>query len=426
MNQCPDEEGRMLLTRWIYDKGILPTGNEKEIMIPGWGFSYALRPYLSSIIGAMFMRVVSLFTISEQALLTASRMTSVLAITCCFYFCLRLGHCLFRRRSSAVLLAMLVCYLPQVMFLGMYQNCDSLSLAAVGAMLTVFVEGNDKKWRFWDCVRLGFAVAAALLSYYSVYGWIFTIAIVCMIAVLSDSTISEKGKVIIRAAATVMGICLICAGWFFIRNAALHDGDFLGLSSEQASREAMRLQGLEIQYNSPMLNGESVLDFFRIHGTLWRRLTMQSFIGVFGYMNIFMGMEWYGIYYAILVTGVIFYLIRIIHIHPTRKEGLLVILMLVSTIIGIVLHFWQSYSRDIQPQGRYIETTIFYLAYMFAAGVDGTEFRIQGVQSADSDMVQKKGWVDVRFDKLGVIVILIWVFLFFKVFFSTMIQMIPK
>ena len=54
--RCPDETARMRLTGWIYEHGSLPTGNEPETLIPGWGFSYALRPYLSAMIGAFFMK----------------------------------------------------------------------------------------------------------------------------------------------------------------------------------------------------------------------------------------------------------------------------------------------------------------------------------------------------------------------------------
>ena len=57
--RCPDETARMTLTSWIYEHHTLPTGNEPETLIPGWGFSYALRPYLSAIIGAVFMTLFS-------------------------------------------------------------------------------------------------------------------------------------------------------------------------------------------------------------------------------------------------------------------------------------------------------------------------------------------------------------------------------
>ncbi len=46
--------------------------------------------------------------------------------------------------------------------------------------------------------------------------------------------------------------------------------------------------------------------------------------------------------------------------------------MLLSSAITVCLHFWQSYARDYQPQGRYIITLILPLAYMFSYGSDKT------------------------------------------------------
>ena len=191
MEQCPDEAGRHLLSNWIVRTGTLPTGNEMETMLmswedvnasvlsiradsefDGWGFSYALRPYLSSIVGAVFERIALCFTDSPRILLAASRMCSVLSVTFCCFFCLRLGHRLFNKQGAAALFAALVCFLPQVQFIGMYQNNDSLSLCAVSMMLYYLIEGFDLGWPVRSCVGLGISFSLGLLAYYSVYGWL--------------------------------------------------------------------------------------------------------------------------------------------------------------------------------------------------------------------------------------------------------------
>ena len=46
----------------------------EEVIISGWGFSYALRPYLASIVGAGFQKLAACFTDSPRILLAASRM----------------------------------------------------------------------------------------------------------------------------------------------------------------------------------------------------------------------------------------------------------------------------------------------------------------------------------------------------------------
>ena len=76
-----------------------------ETVIGGWGFSYVLRPFLASIVGALFQSVLSLFTNNPTILLAASRMCSVLSVSLCCWFCLRLGHRCFSGYYSSFLIA---------------------------------------------------------------------------------------------------------------------------------------------------------------------------------------------------------------------------------------------------------------------------------------------------------------------------------
>ena len=67
VNQCPDEFMRSRLIVWMLEKGTLPTGDELETMAlnppPGvnYGFSFAIRPYLSAMIGALFVKISDAF-----------------------------------------------------------------------------------------------------------------------------------------------------------------------------------------------------------------------------------------------------------------------------------------------------------------------------------------------------------------------------
>lgn len=380
VDQCPDEYSRRLLSDWIFQTGTLPTGNEMETIIfidegETWGFSYALRPYLSSIIGAGCMVVAACFTDSESVLLVASRMASVLSMVAVCFFCLRTGHRLFRRRSSAVLFAAFVCFLPQAAFVGMYQNCDALSLAATAAIVYYLVEGLDTTWSPRSCVGLGIAFSVGLLSYYSIYGWILTAAVFCLVAVARSGDIAHKGRFIAKRAAIVAGICLVLAGWFFIRNALLHQGDFLGLTSEQASRDRLAEQGFEIHpYISARDDGLSVLDFIGQQGSFWLKTSVESFVGMFGYMDIVLPTGVYLVYFAIFLTGIALFARAFARHEIDDREKLLFAMMLVASVITFFLSFWQSYARDFQPQGRYIITIALLLGFLLACGVDRMTF----------------------------------------------------
>ena len=381
VDQCPDESGRLLISTWLFEKGSLPTGSELEtIMVPSngrtWGFSYALRPYLPAIISAFFMKLTSLFTTSTWALLVASRMVSVLSVTATCIFCLQLGHRLFQRRISAIALAVFVCFTPQVVFLGAYHNNDVLSLAAVSAILCCLVRGYDDHWSVKTCICLAVAISFALLSYYSVYGWILMAALFCVTAIALDQTITDKKTLLLKRAALVVGICLILAGWFFVRNALLHGGDFFGMAAEEASREHLQAMGFELfAWNRPSeIPGDTPLDFFLNENCLWLKLTMQSIVGIFGYMDILMPENRYLIYFAILALAAPIYLIAAIHNHPSKRDTLIILTMLIATIITFALSFWASYARDYQPQGRYVITALIFIGYMLAYGLDSLKF----------------------------------------------------
>ncbi len=390
VKQCPDEADRVLLSEWIVRHGTLPTGNELETIsmrwenphapllkiVPlngcdGWGFSYALRPFLSAVIGAFFQKLASFFTSSPRILLAASRMCSVLSVTFCCFFCLRLGHRLFAQRSSSLLFAAFVCFLPQVMFLGMYQNNDSLSLCAVSMMLYYLAEGFDSGWPVKSCVSLALAFSLGLLSYYTIYGWLLMGAAFCIAAVLTDPGIPRKGPFIFRRAALISGICILLTSWFFLRNAALHEGDFLGMASEEASRARMRSLGYRLfDFLCFRDSGMSILDFLRREDFIWLRLTARSFVGVFGYMDTHLPKIHYRLCYAVFAAGVLLYAASLLRHKPSRRDVLLAVTMLSASLLTGVLHFWQSYTRDYQPQGRYVITLVLFLGYMLAYGLD--------------------------------------------------------
>ena len=387
---CPDEVARQSISDWIFETGTLPTGNEMETMLisetgSSYGFSYAVRPFLSAMIAAFFMRIAALFTGSTWVLLVASRMVSVLSLTATCVFCLALGHRLFQRRSSAVVLAVFVCFIPQVAFLGMYQNNDALSLAGVSGMLCCLMKAYDDQWSVASCSCLGIAVSVTLLSYYSAYGWILMSALFCIVAIALDARIADRKRILLKRAILVLGICFALAGWFFIRNALLHNGDFIGLASEEMSRDAFRAQGFDIYEDRRCdIPGNTPILFFLDANCYWIRLTLMSMVGVFGNMDILMPDAQYHVYFAVFVLGGLLYIAAIVRHRPNRRDVLLVLLMLIATGITFALSFWASYTRDFQPQGRYVITAVLFIGYLFAHGLDNLDFGFPAEGATDN------------------------------------------
>ncbi len=434
ISQCPDEPGRRLISDWIIRTGTLPIGDEPDTQLMlwedlnapvltvrddsgynGWGFSYALRPYLSSIVGAAFERIALCFTDSPRVLLAASRMCSVLSVTFCCFFCLRLGHRLFNKQGAAALFAALVCFLPQVQFLGMYQNNDSLSLCAVSMVLYYLIEGFDLGWPVRSCVGLGLSFSLGLLSYYSVYGWLLMGAVFCFLAVLTDPCLPNKGKLLSVRSGLVLGICVLLAGWFFVRNAFLHHGDFLGIVSEKISRAHMQEKGYVLyKYICYRDEGMSITQFLRFRDYEWLRMTIESFIGVFGYMLVYLPKIQYRIYYTVFCGAIILFFVILLHQKAVRRDKLLMLMMLFSSIITVFLHFWQSYARDYQPQGRYVITLILPLAYMLAYSLDKTDAAVPITLPGKRVALHP-----------AAVLTLVWLVLFAWAALGTMVKMLP-
>ena len=417
---CPDEEGRRLISDWIFIRGTLPTGNEPEVIMEQWGFSYAYRPYLVSILSGLFTKLASFLTGSGRILVAASRMPSVLSLTGCCIFCLLLGHRLFQKKWPAILFAVIICFIPQVIFLGMYQNNDILSLFAVSMILYYMAEGFDSKWRVKNCIGLAIGLAVGLLSYYSVYGWLLMSVLFCLAAVFMDPEIQDKRGLILSRTLLVAGICLMLAGGFFIRNAIYRGGDILGIASEHKLRQdpaylaMLEASGKQLYpYTNYQRAGMSVLEFIRFKDFEWLRMTTKSFIGVFGYMIHYLPQYQYGLYYAVFAAGILLFGITRPHRKRSKRNDWLFLLMIVSAGLCFVLHFWSSYARDYQPQGRYVITFAFPLSFMIADAFDHTDIQIGQMNDGKTKKLEP-----------ALMLIVIWILLFMRVCFETMMKML--
>lgn len=365
---CPDEAGRRLLSGYIYTTGRFPVGDEPETIMAGWGFSYALRPYLSSVIGAYCMRFAAVFTQSERILLAMSRMCSVLSITGCVYFLIKTGNMLFKDRLSSLLLAVSICLLPQVVFIGMYQNNDALSLMAVSMEIYYLVRGSRDEWSIRTCTGLAISMAIGMLSYYSIYPWILLGGVFCIISCVRNKDIDNKASFIATRTFLVLAIIFVLSGAFFIRNAMVHNGDFLGIAYEKISREALRAKGAQLYDYSP---GSARFDNFADFIRDWIRFSVESIIGMFGYMDMPLSKLQYDIYIVPVIVLEFWVMIKARFdkdksIHEKRLQRLL----LIGGAAVILLSIYASWYRDYQPQGRYIITAALPFSFAIAYGMD--------------------------------------------------------
>ena len=209
---APDEAMRMLIPEYIVSHHALPNGIEEAVRHPLWGFSYALYPYLTALISAVFMGIAALFNGSAAVLLTAARLTSVLSGTGTLIVVFLIGEELFERRESALLGGIFVGFLPQFVFLSCYVNNDSFAVFTVALIIYFWIRGMKNAFCKKDCIGLGAGCGLCALSYYNAYAYLLC-SILLFFALMIH--FRKPAKEIFAKALLVFAIAFLIGGWFF-------------------------------------------------------------------------------------------------------------------------------------------------------------------------------------------------------------------
>lgn len=349
-NHAPDEGMRYTIPQFIYQNGILPRGDDPSIRNEMYGFSYAFTPILSYMVSALFMKIVSIFSVNETVLLIAARFVSVCFSTGTILFCIKIGQKLFQG-IYAKLFVIAICFLPQFVFISAYVNNDAFGIFTVAWIIYAMLDAKEQKWKLKNCVFLGIGVGLCLLSYYNCYGIIVVAIIYSIVSVIKDSTIENKTKFILTRLLWVFLVAFVVAGWWFIRNYILYDGDILGMRSSRELGELYAIEELKPS-NRPTPHSMGMSLFGMLFDMGWLKYTCISFIGTFDYMNLFLNPSSYGIMFLIFAIGIIGTFLRVKQIGD-KNDLLLKLMMFLMCAITIGLSVYYSYFSDFQAQGRY-------------------------------------------------------------------------
>lgn len=366
ISHAPDEAMRYPIAQFIFTNKTLPNGMEDSLINQIWGFSYAIYPYLTSIISAFFMRIVSVFASSDTSLLIAARMTSILAGTGTVIVVFRIGEQLFDNRAFSLLFGSLVCFLPQFIFICSYQNNDSFAVFCGTLIIYFWIRGLKTGWSFGSVVGLGIGCGLCALSYYNAY--IYLLA--SLFLYFTDRIVKKNSSVdIVGKALIILLIAFAIAGWFFIRNYMLHNGDILGFRTTTLSAEKYATEGYRpSELQTPQRMGWSVP--FTFLKTKWLPTVMVSFIGVFSYMSVFMPIFIYVLYYILLFSGFGCYVSRLFGRNMGRASipFLVKLCFFGMMVLNIFLFMYSAYTNDYQAQGRYLMPSMVPLMLFVAEG----------------------------------------------------------
>ena len=358
-NCCPDENMRYDVIRYVFEHNLLPHGGDPAIRNPMWGFSYAFFPYLSGLVSVLFMKAANLFCSNDSMLIIASRMAVVCFGTINVYYTIKIAHQFFDGYSKWVFVV-LTGTLPQFVFLSSYMNNDMLAMLSVTMMIFYCIEGDRTAWNLKAKIGLTIAVSICLLSYYNAYPFIlFSIAFF----VWSHVKNKLDKNVLIKNVLLISGLVIIFTGWWFIRNAVLYDGDFLGLKTVEHYSNLFAYEHIKpTNRMTPINRGMSVLGM--LFGMKWLALTVMSFIGVFGYMNIYANSWIYLFYGAIFGSGLLGVILN------WKKTNKLFFFMAIPALITFTLSIYNSYMNGFQPQGRYVMPGLVVILLFVTAGLD--------------------------------------------------------
>lgn len=392
---APDEGMRSAVGFWIAENGKLPFGDEPELINEIWGFSYAFLPYLTSLIGALFIKGTSLVTTDIVTLYLAQRLVSVVAGMGTAFFALKIGKRVFHNRITDYMFASFICLLPQFVFLCSYFNNDSFSVFIAMMILFFWISGLQDGWNAKNTVGLGIGIGLCALTYYNAYGYIL-----CSIIIYVFSWIKKgekfQTKEFFRWGMMIACVAIAIGGWYFVRNAILYNGDFLGIQTTRACGEIHAMEEYKPSNRSTLYNqGLPITRLLLSRG--WVVGVLESFVGSFRYLDVTISTTYIIIYYLILVIGA---MVGLIWMMKKRETRLLAVSLLATIIIPCCLIVYSSYASDYQPQGRYIMSAL-PAASLFASN---------GYEKISKD---KKKWIRNIF--IGSI-LAVWIILFVLTF----------
>ncbi len=402
LNSSPDEYMRFDVAEYIVNHGSLPDGRDPEIRNPNWGISYAFNPMTTCILAAVFAKTVSFFSDDFELFYLSMRMVNVIFGTLLAFVTLRIGKRLFKR-ESAWFFTILVVFLPGAAFLHTYLNMDSVAMLATACIFHCWVCAVQEGWHTSVCIRLGLSMSLCVLSYYNAYGFLLCSAFLFAGMMLKCGEKQWNYQEMFKKGFLMLGIVALCTGWWFIRNAILYDGDFLGMSTSDYYAELYAIEELKPSNRAtPQSLGMTLTQMlFWIPGGWhynWMGTVMASFVGTFGFMDIFMPELWTKVYLVFLGVGVlgnIFCLRKHFSVSKQKigeeripdNRGILIvkryrreqvwngmnwmrICLVIAMLIPVGLLLYYAYASDFQAQGRYIMPGFLPLVYFITLGYE--------------------------------------------------------
>ena len=378
----PDEINRFKLVEYIYNHGTLPVGNDPEVLIDGYGGSYAFQPMLTYIIDGYLLRALRVLAPSLEIRVFISRLVNVFIGLLTAIYAKKLSDLLFENKKTAWAFTLAVVFLPQNLFIHTYVNTDSMGLLSIAVILYALMKGLKDDFSRNSCITLAVGIILCALSYYNCYG-IVVCAMVFVIAyfykkfrsenIVDSSIPTYDCKTMLKKSIFISTIVLAGIAWWFIRNAVLYGGDFLAmearaLCASQTCTEAFNPLTRDTYQKLGIPLKEMVF------GTDYFTLVWKSFIAMFGPMLIpthhYIYMAFRDVFFVAVVGLLIPMKTFVLTWAKASQKWLTHVVMAIAIVIPVILALSYSYGYDFQPQGRYYLPMVVPFMYFLVMGVE--------------------------------------------------------
>lgn len=382
----PDEINRFKLVEYIYNHGTLPVGDDPEVLIDGYGGSYAFQPMLTYIIDGYLLRALRVLEPSLEMRVFISRLVNVFIGLLTAIYVKKLSDLLFENKKTAWAFTLAVVFLPQNLFIHTYVNTDSMGLLSIAVILYSLMRGLKDDFSRNSCITLAIGIILCALSYYNCYG----IVVCAMIFIVfyfgkkfrtvNDSNTSSENKLpaydyksLLRKATFISVIVLIGIAWWFIRNAILYNGDFLAMEARALCAAETCTEAFNpLTRDTYQKLGIPLKEM--VFGTDYFTLVWKSFIAMFGPMLIpthhYIYMAFRDIFFVAVIGLLIPMKTSVLTWAKTSQKWLTHGIMMIGIVIPVILALSYSYGYDFQPQGRYYLPIVVPFMYFLVMGVE--------------------------------------------------------
>jgi len=380
-NRHPDEIHHFEAARYYIDHFLPPEIGDPAVRnsYSVWGVSYLNYHWIEYLLAGKFILLISPITGDE---LTAARLFNVVLFAALAVFFIYVS----RSDRDLLIIPAFLLITPQVWYVFSYVNNDAYPLAISFLAAYQAIYPTSALNRFLAVGKVGIGLAAGLLlglllisktNYYA-----FLIFLGLWVIYRSQVFRNFDGRMKLNttvlgrlALIGLMGVAILgfrCSLDVYVNG----ETNFVGLSyvnyflgdfeQKQSKLLEYQEQVAEPQFKPSTIDRDLGGTFpeFRLRDKgasyteifskwRWHETSFESFVGVYGYMNIFAG-KWYyrviGMFYVAFVA----YLIGVIAMRRRRDEIVALVIFLVGASISLFISSYLSWSYALQAQGRYL------------------------------------------------------------------------